>query len=393
MLTGGVLIALVAVVVWMLWGRTAGTEKETEQPSTAAPQAASPDDLKVSAEMLAVAGVETVPVTPRTVVERVHTTGVVEPNQQQIQQVTPLIAGRVERVAVTLGNRVQAGSVLLTLSSPQIAEMQGNLRAAEAKLAEAEATLTRTKQLVELGAGAGKDLVAAEAVSRTAQAQVIQLRQSLGALGASTDPDLTVSTVTIRAPMTGTVIERAVNPGAWTEAGKPLFTIANLATVWVIANIPEARLGLVRPGARVEIRAPALATPVLGRVSYIDPQLERETRTARVRVEVANTGELLRIGMFVDATVEGPMQNESTQVTVPSDAIQRIGERSVVFMPAAESGHFKVRDVEVGDEIQGARVVLKGLTTGDRVVTKGVFTLKSQLLKGQFGEDEELGKK
>ena len=390
MLAGGVLIALVGLMVWMWWGRSGGTEADTPQPPTSASQAASPDDLKVSAEILATAGVETVPVTPRSVVERVHTTGVVEPNQQQIQQVTPLIAGRVERVAVALGNRVQAGSVLLTLSSPQIAEMQGSLRAAEAKLAEADATLTRTKQLVELGAGAGKDLVAADAESRTAQAQVTQLRQGLEALGSSTDAG---STVTIRAPMTGTIIERAVNPGAWTEVGKSLFTIANLTTVWVIVNIPEARLGLVRPGAHVEIRAPALGNTLPGRVSYIDPQLDQATRTARARVEATNTGELLKIGMFVDATVDGPMQNGTTQLTVPVDAIQRIGERSVVFVPATESGHFTVRDVEVGDEIQGARVVLQGLTSGDRVVTKGGFTLKSQLLKGQFGEDEELGKK
>jgi len=77
-------------------------------------------------------------------------------------------------------------------------------------------------------------------------------------------------------------------------------------------------------------------------------------------------------------------------LTIPSDAVQRIGERAVVFIPTADTGRFEVRDVELGDQVQDMRVILKGLRAGDRVVTKGGFTLKSQLLKGQFGEEEEI---
>lgn len=391
MIGSGVLLALVAVFFWTTRPRqdVSATEGTPKTPSAA--REASQDELRVTPEIVASAGIEATPVTARPAIDRMLVTGVVEPNQLQIQQVTLLVGGRIERIAVALGDRVQAGTFLLTVSSPQIAEMRGNLRTAEARLVEASATLTRTSRLVELGAGAGKDLVAAEAAYQAAEADVAQLRQSLEALGADTgNAPLTDSTITIRAPITGTILERTVNPGAWIEAGKPLLTIANLSTVWVIVNVPEARLSVTRVGAPVEIRAPTPNRPRTGRVSYIDPQLDQATRTARVRVEVPNPSQSLKIGMFVEVSLQSMTERDATELAIPSDAVQRIGERTVVFVATDAPGVFNVRDVELGDQTQNLQVILHGLAAGDRVVTKGAFTLKSQLLKGQFGEDESL---
>jgi len=398
MLAGGMLLALFALYIWTAWGRGAETSSEAAHETSAARGDGPSNQLTVSPDVVTAAGIESVPVSAGPAAERLQTTGVVEPDQQQIQDVTPLIAGRIERVSVTLGDYVQAGTTLLTVASPQIAELRGTLRSAQAKLVEADATFNRTKQLVELGAGAGKDLVAAEAAFRAAQAQVAQVQQSLRALGANIadadGPDAATAVVAIRAPMSGQVIARTVNAGAWIEAGKSLFTIANLNTVWVIANVPEARLSMVRVGAPVEIRAPTLgASPLAGRVNYVDPQLTAETRTAKVRVDVPNKSQALKVGMFVDVVVQGTPISGASELTVPSASVQRIGERTVVFVPTADRERFEVRDVELGDEVGDAQVVRSGLTAGDRVVTKGGFTLKSQLLKGQFGEDEEIAPK
>jgi cobalt-zinc-cadmium efflux system membrane fusion protein len=392
MLAGGIVLASAAMVVWTTWTRSEpAEEREHEQ---AAARETSSHEVRVSRDVLAAAGIEIVPVTVGMAADRVQTTGVVETNQQQIHHVTPLVGGRVERVHVSLGDRVQTGTVLLTLSSPQIAELEGNLRAAEAKLAQADATLARTQRLVDLGAGAGKDLVAAEAEQRTARAQVAQLRQSLQVLGAPPRDDAgQASMVAIRSPMAGNVIERGVNAGAWIEPGTSVLTLADLTTVWVVANVPEGRLSLVRLRAPVEIRAPTLSAAFVGRVNYLDPQLDQETRTARVRVDVSNPEQRLKIGMFVEMTIEGPPDTRATALTVPAEAIQRIGERTVVFVPTAEAERFEVRDIDVGDEIQGRRIVRSGLAAGDRVVTGGGFTLKSQLLRGQFGEEEEIAGK
>jgi cobalt-zinc-cadmium efflux system membrane fusion protein len=402
------------------------------------------NEVELRPEAMAAAGIEIESVTQRVAVAPLTAGGTVEPNQEQTQQVTPLVSGRVERVYVSLGDIVRKGMPVATISSPEVAELYGKLREAEtrlslakrnvervkraenraavlsakARLDEAEATLRRTEKLIALGAGAGKDLIAAETAYKTAKAEydyqsnialsrevseaqaevetatteVSHLRQSLITLGDSGGSSRDVSVVTLRAPVSGRVTERLVNAGAGVEAGKPIFTIGNLSTVWVIANVPEAQLGLLRIGAPAEVRVTAPGVePRRGRVNYIDPNLDEQTRTARVRVEVANPGEALKLGMFVqvDFQASSPASGspEVREVVVPSAAVQRVGERSVVFVPKEdESGHFEVRDVELGGEVAGYHRVISGLEVGDQVVTKGSFTLKTQMMKGELGE-------
>ncbi len=408
-------------------------------------------EVSLSPAALAAAKIEIEAVTERQVVALLGTTGSVEPNQEQTQSVTPLVSGRVERVYAVQGDVVRAGAPLAVITSPEVAETHGKLLEAEtrrelaernvarvqkaenragvlsakAKLAEAEATLKRTQRLIELGAGAGKDLTAAETGYATAKAEfdyqsnialnrevqeaqaelatatteVNHLRQSLRALGdtASSEgrdrADHDISLVTLRAPLSGTVIERFANPGAGIQAGSPLFTIGNLSTVWVVANVPDSQVGLLRVGAHAEIQSSAAGIGTLsGKINYIDSRLDEQTRTGRVRVEVANDGGHLKTGMFVtvgfQASAAGSGGSEEREIVVPSDAIQRIGERTVVFVPKGdEPGHFDVRDVQLGGELNGYHRILAGLTAGENVVSKGSFTLKTQLMKGELGEE------
>lgn len=413
-------------------------------------------EVALSPEALEEAGIETEAVTERAAVGLLRTPGTVEVNQEQTQQATPLVGGRVERVAAGTGDRVRAGDVLAVISSPEVAQLHGKLHEAEtrvalaernldrvlkaenrvgvvsakARLDEAEATLRRTRRLVELGAGAGKDLTAAETAYTTARAEyefqsnvalnkevqearaelvtarvdAAHIRDEMRAFGAPVpegddhDHDKNSSLVAVRAPVSGVVTERLVNPGAGVEAGKPLFTISNTSTVWVIARIPEARLGLIRTGVRAEVTSAAIGDRrVSGRVSYIDPQLDETTRTAKVRLEVANPGEALKAGMFVEVGFEtgapGGEASEIREPVVPSEAVQRLGDQTVVFVPkegepSAKPGRFEVRKVELGGEASGYRRVLSGLEAGERVVTKGSFTLKAQLMKGELEHDD-----
>jgi cobalt-zinc-cadmium efflux system membrane fusion protein len=439
-------IAIFAVLLWSYRRNTklpANTSAEVTKGAETK-EAGESKEVVLSPEALKTAGIEIAGVTQRPAVALLTVTGAVENNQQQTQQVTPLVAGRVERVNVVLGDRVRTGMVLATIASPEVAEMRGKLReaqtklrlaqrnlqrvqrsenrvgvlSAKAKLDEAEATLRRTRRLIELGVGAGKDLVAAEAAYKTAKAEydfqsnislnrevqeaqaeadmarteVSHLEQSLQVLGASSNSGgASTALIAVRAPASGTITERSVNPGSGVESGKPLFTIANLSTVWVIANVPEAQLASLHNGTPAEIHSSAIGiAAVAGRVSYIDPQLNQETHTARVRVEVSNAGERLKPGMFVEVGFQaGTGKATGEDLVIPSDAVQKIGDRTIVFIPdEKETGHFKVRDVELGAEVGGYRRVLSGLTLEDKVVTKGSFTLKAQLMKSQFGEDE-----
>lgn len=439
------LVAILALVFWQRGGDKAegagAVEKHEETEAEAG------GEVTLTPEALTSAGIEIAGVTERPAVALLTVTGTVESNQQQTQSVTPLVAGRVERVHASLGDRVRAGQVLAVVASPDVAEMHGKLHEAEtrlrlaernlervqraenrsavlqakARLDEAEATLNRTKRLIELGAGAGKDLVAAETAYKTAKAEyefqnnitlnkelaearaevetarvdVSHLRASLRALG-SAEPEgphdeanHDGSLVPLVAPASGIVTERAVNVGAGVEVGKPLFTISNISTVWVVANVPEAQIGSLRVGSPAEIRSAALGSGALSaRVNYIDPQLNEETRTGRVRADVANPGERLKVGMFVEVGFQtGASGGAGKELVIPSEAVQRVGDRTVVFVPKDEPGHFEVRDVQLGGEVEGYHKVLSGLQLGDRVVTKGSFALKTQLSKGALGEE------
>jgi cobalt-zinc-cadmium efflux system membrane fusion protein len=178
-----------------------------------------------------------------------------------------------------------------------------------------------------------------------------------------------------------------VNPGAGVEPGKTLFTIANLSTVWVIANVPESQVSVLRIGAPAEVTSAVLGQNALrGTVTYVDPLMNEATRSARVRIDVANPNNLLKVGMFVEASiVSGGTSTES--LTVADDAVKRIGDKTVVFIQTSPTT-LAVRDVALGERVGGRQVIVSGIAPGERVVTKGSFALKSQMLKSEFAESE-----
>lgn len=362
-------------------------EKKTETKEESKPAAAS-NVVRLTPAAAQSAGITVETVTTTALNATSHFTGAVEPNQQQLQQVTALTNGRVEQVFAKLGDAVRAGSVLATVSSPEVAEMHGKLLEAEAHLNLTEANLRRTKRLADLGAAAGKDLAAATAEAETARFDVNHLRDALRILGALPENGQhNISTVQLVAPIGGVITERMVNPGSGVESGKPLFTIANLSTVWVIASVPEAQIATLRTGTHAEVRAASLGNDVLrGTVTYIDPMLNEATRAARVRIEVPNPNARLKVGTFVDATIASGGAAQQA-ITVADDAVQRVKEKDVVFVQSADNT-FTARPVTLGAAIDGRRVVVSGLNAGERVVTKGSFTLKSQMLKSEFAEGD-----
>lgn len=462
-------IALLGILILLiLWPRINKIPKNNNESHSTETEHSS-NEVVLEADTLKTIEMQTVEATERSITSLLHVTGTIEANQQQAQQVTPLISGRVEYVYVALGDRVKKGKVLAEIASPQIAEMHGKLHESEtrlaiaernlarvrqpenrasvlqakAKLDEAEATLNRTRKLIDLGAGAGKDLTAAEAIYRTAKAEydfqssitlnrevqeaqaavetaqvdVAHIRDGLRAFGAPVPEgkqhshDRDTSLVPLRAPLSGTVTERTVNVGAGVETGKFLFTIANITNIWVIANVPETQVRLLRIGTNAQVRTAGSEEVISGRINYIDPTLNEETRTARVRVEIPNPDEHFKIGSFVEITFGTKSTNsvvDTKTLVIPDEAVQRIGERTIVFIPKDVGDHyegksenkeeakeekkeklikFEVREVKLGDITEGLRHITEGLNAGEQVVTKGSFTLKTQLMKGELGEE------
>lgn len=349
--------------------------------------------IELSPEAVAAAGIQYAQATQRTAVTPLKTTGTIEANQQRMQEVTPMVGGRIERVYAAAGDRVRGGTVLAVISSPEIAELHGKEIEARARMNLAQANLRRFRKLSELGAAAGKDIAAAEAEAATAQAEVDHIRGSLASLGSDERVNgHSISSVALRAPISGTITQRHLNAGAGVQAGASLFSIADLSTVWVIANVPESQLDMLRVGTAAEVRSAALGQTIAkGRVTYIDPVLNEETRTGRVRLEVVNPNQQLKIGTFVEVGFTGAAPSTlpvATELVVPAGAVQTVEGKTVVFVPGPKPGQFVSRDVELGDQTDGFRKVLSGLVAGDRIVTNGSFVLKTQMLKGEMGDHD-----
>lgn len=443
-------VGLIAVVglAWIIGNRSntdekVAVEEKKEEPGHSEEETGR--EVKLSPEMVESAGIETETVTQRPAISKLFVTGAVELNPERTEMATPLVGGRIERVYYGVGDNVPKGVVLAVISSPQLAQMHGKLHEAKtryelavrnlsrvqkaenrsavlqakARLDEADATLKRTKKLIELGAGAGKDLITAETAYRTAKADYdfqtnialnrelqeakaevetsqVDLRhisdemRSLGVpveTEGDDDHKKDTSLVSVRAPLSGVITERKYNAGAGVEAATPIFAISNLSTVYVIANVPESNISKLNVGAIAEIRSPNIDN-LNGRVSYIDPQLDETTRTARVRVEVPNSNGKLRAGMFTEVGFyAGTTAATGEELAVRSSAIQREGDKTIVFIPKEdEPGAYEVREVEIGGEAEGYTIILKGLEIGEKVVTKGSFVLRTQLAKGDLGE-------
>jgi RND family efflux transporter MFP subunit len=360
------------------------------QPSPAASASASNvplSDVVVPLGQDAVerAGIIVAPVTSGTSGSEIRVPGVVEPNAYRQVAVTPLVAGRVTKVGPALGDRVRRGQTLAEIYSPTLAEAQTRYVSAQAMLDAHDRELQRTQKLVEIGAASRQELenIHAEHAAQTAAVQ--SARSQLELLGVSASalenmsPGHNVSaTTTVPAPIDGVVTERGANVGLNVDTTTKLFTVVDLSTVWVVADLYEKDFSRVRVGSDVAITTSARPDVTLrGRVSYIDPQVSADTRTAKVRIEVPNTGGDLRLGMYADVVVTGAAGTSAPRV--PRSAVQNVGDRTVVYLAnLKEPGRFVEREVRLG-QTSGEQVeVVSGVQQGDVVVTEGSFFVRAE---------------
>jgi cobalt-zinc-cadmium efflux system membrane fusion protein len=359
-----------------------GAGATTGEPTlTLAPDAAARFGIRVEPVGEALAGGEGGAAQP--------SAGVVQENAYRTTPVVSLVGGIVRRLDAELGQQVRRGQTLAVVQSNELAEAQSKYLAASAELEEHHKHHQRTARLVEIGAASREELEVATTKLRTAESEIASVRQRLLLLGltpqrvaALRSASQVSSEVALAAPNAGTVVERAANPGEVVEANKMLLRVADLSTVWVIGQVYEKDLARVRVGSGASVTSDAYPGRVFrGRVSYVDPRLDPATRTAQVRVELANPGQALKIGMFVGVSFGALGAAEATAPTVPAAAVQNMNNRQVVFLATQDPNVFIMRSVRVGPEANGRRPVLEGLFVGERVVTEGSFMLRAEWLK------------
>src|SRR5436305_15070458 len=176
------------------------------------------------------------------------------------------------------------------------------------------------------------------------------------------------SEVTVPSPSSGTVTSRTVNPGEVIEANKELMRVTDLSTVWVVGQVYEKDLATVRVGSGANVTSDAYPGQVFrGRVTYVDPKIDQATRTAQVRIELANPRQMFKIGMYVNVAFGALGVAEKSTASVPKDAVQAINNQQVVFVATDKPTEFIMRPVRIGAESNGFYPVLEGLTVGERV--------------------------
>jgi RND family efflux transporter MFP subunit len=367
----------------------AGTPAQGAQPVAAppVPSTRSLPDVIVSLTTEAVerAGIVVAPVATGTSPSETRLPGVVEPNAYRQVAVTPLVAGRVTRVSTELGASVRRGQTLAQIYSPELAEVQTKYVSAKAMLGAHDRELQRTQKLVEIGAASRQELERTHAEHAAQTAAVQSARSQLELLGvpASTVDALGTgsnvnATTSVPAPMDGIVTERAANVGLNVDPATKLFTVVDLSMVWIVADVYERDFSRVRVGSETTITTAASPGVVLrGRVSYIDPQMNPDTRTAKVRVEVTNPRRELRLGMYADVVVMGAPA--TSMPVIPRSAVQNVGDRTVVYLAnPKEPGKFTEREVRLGQPSGEQVEVASGVQPGDVVVTEGSFFVRAE---------------
>ena len=309
--------------------------------------------VSISPRVVQNLGIRTVEARPGSLAPKLAAVGNVDWNERSVVLVQPRANGFIERLYVRAPlDAVRAGDPLVEILFPEWAAAQEEyLLLRRLSTPDAEALRSAARQRLVL-LGMSEEQIAA--VEREGRAQ---------------------PGVTLRAPVSGVIAELGAREGMTVSMGATLFRIAGVGTVWVVAEVPEAQAAMLVPGERVEARVPAYPADVFpGRVSAILPEVNATTRTVRARVEVANPAGKLKPGMYATLMLS-PRAREG--LLVPSEAVIRTGERSVVILAGAE-GKFRAVEVEVGMESGDSAEIRKGLKAGDKVVVSGQFLIDSE---------------
>ncbi|HVU22141.1 MAG TPA: efflux RND transporter periplasmic adaptor subunit [Rhizomicrobium sp.] len=353
--------------------------------------AISDEEVKLSSSQINLVGLKTAVAEEKVLSTEISLNGEVTPDQDKTLQILPKAAGVVVEVRKALGDDVKTNDWLAVIESQEIPAASATYLVARSKVELAQQQLQRDETLWK------KSVISEETYLTTKQAATeasVQLRaagEKLALLGidpaklSSTAPPAASARVPVVAPTDGTIIEKKVAVGDQVTEQTPLFRLANLDKVWVIANAFERDMGKLAIGQSATVRLRAYPDRTFrGKVTWVSRVVDERTRTLAVRVELDNRDRLLKPGSFARVFVSIPMQKSA--VSVPAGSVQRHDNNEIVFVDAG-NGIYKLRRVTTNLRAGGDVEILSGVKAGEKVVTDGSFILKSELEKSSFGEE------
>ena len=346
--------------------------------------------IAMTAEQVGAAGIRVAAAGPGMLVARAAVPGVLAASQDRQARVTARLGGIVAEVRRSLGEEVARGDVLAVLESREVADAKGEFLAATRSAALAETTLGRETRLWRQRISAEQDFLQARTAAEEARIKVDLGRARLAALGLfeaevaalPRQPAATLRRLELRAPMAGRITARNAVLGASVAADAEVFSVADLSVLWVELTIPPRDLPMARQGQAVLVAGEGEARTE-GKVVFLSPVLDPETRSARAVAEIANPEGIWRAGGFVTAHLS--TAGQPVDVLVPRDAVQEVEGRKVVFARTGEG--FETREVTLGREDATGFEVVSGLDAGTQIAVGNAFSLRAELGKSEAGHD------
>ena len=327
--------------------------------------AVDPDAIMMSEEAIALANIQTTVVSRQNPIKEIKLYGTIQADERLSQSQASHVSGRIEKLFVNFtGETVRKGQTIATIYSPELLSAQQELLEAAKMEDVSPGLLQAAREKLRLW--------------KMSDEQIAQIEKS---------KEIS-SSIDIQANTSGVVIAKNVSQGDYVSQGSILFDIANLSKVWALFDAYEVDLPFLKVGDNLTYTLQAMPGKTYsGKIAFINPILDPVTRTAKVRVETANTGMQLKPEMYASATIEAPLNQFKDQIVIPKTAVLWTGKRSLVYLkqPHTETPAFLMHEVELGPSLGDAYVIMSGINDGDEIVTNGAFTVDaSAQLEGKL---------
>ncbi len=364
---------------------TVGTEQPTPQTEPAEDKQAI---LKLTEDQITAARIDMATVQGGTLARRISVPGTIVPHADRIARVSVKLSGTVGELRKKIGDPVAKDEILAILESREVADAKSEYFAARLTSELQQDLFERDKTLWDKRISNEQQFLRSRNAAAQSRMKLDIARQKLLALGLTEkdiaalpdEPEASLRRQEVRSPMAGRVVERKVDLGM--AVGRDnleteLFVIVDLDRVWVELNVSPADLPVLKEGQPVSIGARGLTEKAEGKIVFISPLLDKETRSARVMAEIGNSEGKWRPGSFVTAAIA--IEEQPVSLIVPTSAIQTIDSEKVVFVRKPEG--FERRQVVLGRSDERLAEVVTGLQPGDIVAVTNTFSLKAELLK------------
>lgn len=376
-----------AIIFFMLLSGCSSKEASTSEAETisSAPKESEPSEnvIKLGNAEVQQSQLTIAPVFKQSVQDQLTFTANIQANQNKLAHVTPRIEGKLSKVIANLGDQVKTGQTLAEIDSIQMGEARAQYRSSKTDLALAQANFDRISRLYEDKVVPQKQFIESQSALERAKSSLYADSERLRMYGGLSDQN--GSTYLLKAPFDGTVIEKNVVIGELASPANTIFTIADMSSVWIDADVPERDLQSLAVGKSASVTVTAYPDEVFeGKVSYLSSVVDKTTRTVKARIELPNPDLKLRIDMFAKVL----LSHTSTKqvLVVPNAAVVMVQGIPNVYINL-KSGGFTPRAVELGTRYNDLVEIKSGLTEGEMVVQTGVYALKARQLKSQISDE------